>query len=60
MVRDAFESGTTFTGAPRTSSARPADGARTPYQLVLTSERRGDVVLLRIDEVDESSQDADD
>ena len=54
MIRAAFESDETFARRPAYVERESTDGAVRRVTLHLTSERRGDVVLLRIDGVDDS------
>jgi len=60
MVRDAFESGTTFSRQPAYVERETPEGSVLRLEFALTTERRDGIVLVRIDEADESSQDADD
>jgi PAS domain-containing protein len=55
VIRSAFESDEMFARRPAYVDREGADGAGHRVTLYVTSERRGDVVLLRIDGVDESA-----
>jgi PAS domain-containing protein len=56
MIRAAFDSGATFTRRPAYVERETPDGAERRITLYLSSERRGDVLLLRVDGVGVSQE----